>query len=135
MKNEKNFTNKKPDATPYFCKRNFSRFHHIDFIHTLLSVLSLLHCLICTTHVQPRFETEECALTQSMDKMNMVHPRKILLAELWGSIRFFISKIFFIFHFDHFQDFGFGTIIDGAKGGSVTAKIFIWVKLVWVNSI
>ena len=65
----------------------------------------------------------------------MVHPRKISLAEIWGSIRFFISKIFFVFHFDHFQDFGFGTIIDGAKGGSVTAKIFIWVKLVWVNSI
>ena len=122
MKNKKKFTNKKPDATPYFCKQNFSRMHHIDFIHTLLSVTSLLHCLIRTTHVHPGFETEECALTQSMDKMNMVHPRKISLAELWGSIRFFISKIFFIFHFDHFQDFGFGSTIDGAKGGSVTAK-------------
>ena len=54
----------------------------------------------------------------------MVHPRKILLAESWGSSRFFISKIFFIFHFDHFQDFRFGAIIDGAKGGSVIAKIF-----------
>ena len=70
-----------------------------------------------------------------MNKIDMVHPRKILLAEIWGSIRFFISKIFFVFHFDHFQDFGFGTIIDGAKVGSVAAKIFIWVKLVWVNSI
>ena len=35
MKNKKNFTNKKPDATPYFCKQNFSPMHHIDFIHTL----------------------------------------------------------------------------------------------------
>ena len=64
----------------------------------------------------------------------MVHPRKILLAEMWGSIRFFISEIFFVFHFDHFQDFGFETVIDGAKGGSVTAKTIIWVKLIWVNS-
>ena len=135
MKNKKKFTNKKPAATPTFCKWNFSRMYHIDFIHTLLSVPSLLHCPICTTHVQPEFETDEWALTQSMNKINMVHPRKISLAEIWGSIRFFISKIFFVFHFDHFQDFGFGTIIDGAKGGSVTAKIFIWVKLVWVNSI
>ena len=70
-----------------------------------------------------------------MNKINMVHPRKISLAELWGSIRFFISKIFFIFHFDHFQDFGFGTIIDGAKGGSVRAKMFRWGILVGVNSI
>ena len=52
----------------------------------------------------------------------MVHWRKILLVEIWGSIRFFISKMFFIFHFHHFQDFGFGTIIDSAKGGNVTAK-------------
>ena len=65
----------------------------------------------------------------------MGHPRKISLAESWGSSRFFISKFFFVFHFDHFQDFGFETIIDGAKGGSVTAKTFIWVKLVWVSSI
>ena len=73
-------------------------------------------------------------MTQSMDKFNMVHPRKISLAELWGTIRLFISKIFFVFHFNDFQDFGFGTIIEGAKGGSVRAKTFIWVKLVWVNS-
>ena len=65
----------------------------------------------------------------------MVHPRTFSPAEVRGSIRFFISKFFFVFHFDHFQDFGFGTIIDGAKGGSVTSKIFIWVKLVWINSI
>ena len=55
----------------------------------------------------------------------MVHPRKILLIESWGSHKIFNSTFFF----------GFGTIIDGAKGGSVTAKIFIWVKLVRVNSI
>ena len=46
----------------------------------------------------------------------MVHPKKISLAEIWGSIRFFISDFFFVFHFDHFQDLGFETIIDGAKG-------------------
>ena len=57
-----------------------------------------------------------------MDKINMVHPRKISLAEIWGSIRFFISDIFFVFHFDYFQDFGFGTIIDGAKGGVLEQK-------------
>ena len=86
--------------------------------------------------MRPGFETEECALTQSMNKMNMMHLRKISPAELWVRIRFSISNFFFsFFHFDHFQDFGFGTIIDGAKGGSVTAKIFIWVKLVRVNSI
>ena len=59
MQNKKNFTYKKPDATPYFCKQNFSGMHHIDFIHTLLSVPSLLLCLIRTTYVQPEFETEE----------------------------------------------------------------------------
>ena len=65
----------------------------------------------------------------------MVHPRKILFAESWGSSRFFISRIFSIFHLDHFYDFEFGTIIDGTKGGSVSAKIFSWVELVWFNSI
>ena len=60
----------------------------------------------------------------------MVHPRKFLLAESWGSSSFFISKIFFVFHFDHFLDLGFGTIIDGAQGGSVTMKILSWVKLI-----
>ena len=33
---------------------------------------------------------------------SMVHLRKIWLAELWGSIRFFISKIFFGFSFRPF---------------------------------
>ena len=65
----------------------------------------------------------------------MGHPRKKSLAESWGSSRFFIIKIFFVFHFDHFLDLGFGTIIDGAKGGSVTVKLLSWVKLLWVNSI
>ena len=102
MKNKKNFTNKKPDATPYFCKRNFSPMHHIDFIHTLLSVPSLLHCLISTAHMQHEFETEEWTQTQSMDKIHMVHLRKISLAEIWGSIRFFICNFLFVFHFDHF---------------------------------
>ena len=35
MKNNRNFTYKKPAATSAFCKRNFSPMHHIDFIHTL----------------------------------------------------------------------------------------------------
>ena len=134
MKNEKKFTNKKPAATPTFCKQNFSWMHHIDFIQTLFSVPSLSLGPIRTTHVWSGFETEECALTQSMDKINVVHPRKILFAETWGSIRFFICNFFFVFHFDHFQGFGFGSIIDCASRGSVTAKIFIWVKLVWVKS-
>ena len=56
MKNEKKFTNKKPDATPYFCKRNFSQMHHIDFICTLLSVPSLSVGQIHTACVRPRFE-------------------------------------------------------------------------------
>ena len=48
---------------------------------------------------------------------------------------FFISKFFFIFHLDHFYGYGFGTIIDGAKGGSVTAKMFRWGILVGFSSI
>ena len=64
----------------------------------------------------------------------MLHSRKSSLTESWGSIRFFIGKISFIFHFDHFQDLGFATMIDGTKGGSVRAKIFRWVRLVGVNS-
>ena len=34
------------------------------------------------------------------------------------------------FYFDHFQDFGFGTTIDGTKGESVRAKVFRWAKLI-----
>ena len=59
MKNRKNFTYKKPAATPTFCKRNFSRMPHIDFILTLLSEPSLLLSPICTTYVPPGFEIEE----------------------------------------------------------------------------
>ena len=69
-----------------------------------------------------------------MDKVNLVHLRKISLAEISGSISFFITKFFFVFNFYHFQEFGFGTIIDGTKGGSVRVKIVSWVKLVEVNS-
>ena len=29
----------------------------------------------------------------------------------------FKVKVVFIFHFDHFLDLGFGTIVDGATGG------------------
>ena len=65
----------------------------------------------------------------------MGHPRKKSLAKSWGSSRFFITKFFFVFHFDHFLDLGCGTFIDGAQGGSVTVKILSLVKLLWVNSI
>ena len=102
MKYERNFTNKKLAAIPTFCKRSFSKMHHIAFIYTLLSVLSRPLGMICTTGMWPRFETEEWALTQSTDKINMVHPRKFSLAESWVSSRFFICKISFIFHFNIF---------------------------------
>ena len=69
-----------------------------------------------------------------MDKINLVHPRKKSLAETWSSIRLFFTNFFFVFHFDHFLDLGFETIIDGAQGGSVTVKILSLVKLQWVNS-
>ncbi len=36
----------------------------------------------------------------------------------------FLLVIFFIFHFDHIEDFGLGTFIDGAKGGSVRVEMF-----------
>ena len=39
-KRKKN-TNKKSAATPTFCKQNFSRIHHIDFVHTLCQFLFL----------------------------------------------------------------------------------------------
>ena len=64
----------------------------------------------------------------------MVHPRKISLAESLGSSRFFISKIFCIFHLDHLKGFGFGTVIDGAQGGSDTAKMFRRGISIGVNS-
>ena len=70
-----------------------------------------------------------------MNKINIVHMRKVLLAESWGCSRFCISDFFFIFHFDHFKDLGFETIIDSAKGGSFMVKILGWVKSVWVSSI
>ena len=60
----------------------------------------------------------------------MMHLRKISFAESWGTCRFFKRKFSFIFHFDHFQDFGFGTTIGGTKGESVRAKVFRWAKLI-----
>ena len=82
--------------------QNFSQMHHIDFIHTLCQCSFL--CLEPGLHVCGADQAEQQwrHWQQSMDKINMVHPRKISLAEIWGSIRFFISKIFFVFHFDHF---------------------------------
>ena len=48
-------------------------------------------------HLRPRFEADEWTLTQSMDKINMVYPRKILLAENWGSFRFLLVIFFHFF--------------------------------------
>ena len=92
MKNEKNFTNKKPDATPYFCKRNFSRMHHVDFIHTLC--LCSFPCLEPMLQVCGADQAEQQwrHWQQSMNKINMVHPRKISLAESRGRCRFFKVK-------------------------------------------
>ena len=67
------------------------------------------------------FKTEDLALTQNLDKINMVHLRKISLVENWGCSRFFICKISFIFRFDSPRE--------------EVPKIFIRVKLVGVNSI
>ena len=135
MKNQKNFTNKKLDATPNFCKQNFSQLNHINFNHTLCqcSFLCIKPALCACSADQP--EQQQRHWQQSMARINMEHPRKSLFAETWGNVRFFICKFFFVFHFDHFQGVGFGTIIDGANGGSVMEKKIIWVELVWVKSI
>ena len=101
MKNIKKNINKIPTITPTFFKQNFLWMHHIHLIHKWLPVPSLLFCPICTTEVWPWFDKEESRLTQSMDKINMVHPRKILLAESLSSSRFFVS-IFFCFSFRPF---------------------------------
>ena len=89
IENKNEFANKKPAATPTFCKQNFSTMHHIDSIHTLLSVPSPPLGLIRTKHVQLGFETEALALTQSLDKINMVDLVNISIAESLGNSRFF----------------------------------------------
>ena len=54
----------------------------------------------------------------------MVNLRKISLVECCGSSRFFIVN-FLNFSFKPFlKDFGFETIVDGAQGGSLRAKVF-----------
>ena len=74
--------------------KNHWRIYDASTIFRGDKMLELTCVLIRTTYVQPRFEIDDWALTQSMDKINMVHPRKISLAEMWGSIRFFISNFF-----------------------------------------
>ena len=109
--------------------------HHINSIHTFLSMPSLLLCLIHTLGVQRQFKTEKLALTKSVNvgKISMVHWRKISLAESWGSSRFFIS-IFFILIIFKTSDLEL-SYLDGANGESVRAKIHRCVKLVEVNKI
>ena len=102
LKNERNFSNKKPAAIPTLCKRNFFCMHHIDFIHTLLSVPSLPLGMICSMGVGAQVWARRMGTDTNMDNINMVHPRKFSLAESWDSSMFFISKISFIFHFNHF---------------------------------
>ena len=97
-------------------------------------ILSLLCCL-CSHVFYFSILQRKGHRQQSMDKINMVHPRKVSPAESWSSSRFFIINISKKIYFDHLWDHGFVTIIDGAKGGSVMAKILSWVKLDWVNSI
>ena len=102
IKNKRDFTNKKPAATSTLCKQIFSMMHHIDFIHTLFSVPSLPLYLTHNKHMQPGFKTVALALTQNLDKINMVHLRKISLAESRGSSRFFNNKVVSDFDFGHF---------------------------------
>ena len=91
MKNKINFTNKKPAATPNFCKRNFSWMHHIDFIHVLCQCPFLCLELGQHTYGADQAEQHNRHRRQNIDKINMVHPRKISRAESWGSSRFFTS--------------------------------------------
>jgi hypothetical protein len=50
-------------------------------------------------------------------------------------LKVFKVKVVFIFHFDHFLDLGFGTIVDGATGGcSIDKKKFL-AKPVMFNSV
>ena len=97
MKNRKKIIDKIPTITPTFFKQNFLWMHHIHLIHKWLPVPSLLFCPICTTEVWPWFDKEESRLTQSMDKINMVHPRKILLAEGWISSGFLLVTLLLFF--------------------------------------
>ena len=100
-----------------------------------VSAHSSISNLSCTCVVPIRQYSSEGTDNKVWIKSIWCIREKFRLQKYGVASGFLLVNFFFIFHFDHFQDFGFGTIIDGAKGGSVTAKIFIWVKLVWVNSI
>ena len=82
-------------ASEIFSDAPYSFYPYFVSVHIRLS-RTWVACLWCGSG-----SAEVKSLT-SMNKINMVHLRKISLAELWGSIKFFISKIFFVFHFDHF---------------------------------
>ena len=71
---------KKPVATPNFCKQNFSSCFFWLQVSKIAAKLGL----------------------EKNDISDMVHPRKILLAESWGSSRFFIVKKLFFFDLMHF---------------------------------
>ena len=60
---------------------------------------------------------------------------KFRLQKVRVAAGFLLEFFFLIFHFDHFQDFGFVNVIDGTKGGSVREKIFRLVILVGVDII
>ena len=71
---------KKPVATPTFCKQNFSSCFFWLQVSKIAAKLRL----------------------EKNDISDMVHPRKISLAESWGSSRFFIVKKVVLFLFDAF---------------------------------
>ena len=50
-------------------------------------------------------------------------------------LKVFKVKVVFFFHFDHFLDLGFGTIVDGATSGTVMGQKKFWVKPKMANSI
>ena len=72
-----------------------------------------------------------------MKKVRFVFKLKLFLTkhESFIILKVFKVKVVFIFHFDHFLDLGFGTIVDGATGGCSMDKKKFWAKPVWFNSV
>ena len=64
---------------------------HIDFIHTLCQCSFLYLIPEPNAFDADRIEWQGRHWQQSKHKINMGHPRKKLLAESWGSSRFFIN--------------------------------------------
>ena len=69
--------------------------------------------------------------------VKIVFKLKFFLAkhESFIILKVFKIKVVFIFHFDHFLDLGFGTIVDGATSGTVMGQKQFWVKPKMANSI